>query len=295
MKTYRLIFSVLLVLLISFAGIAQVSRGTIKEGLKIESKILGKAVRYTIYLPFDYNTSDRYYPIVYLLHGYSDNDMGWLQFGEANMIADECISDRSIPPMIIAMPDGGVSWYINNFDGSVKYEDFFIKEFIPAIEAKYRVRPERRYRGIAGLSMGGFGTMIYALKYPDLFAACAPLSAAVFTDEETMGQDEKRWGNIGAGLFGPGLKGKDRITAHYNSNSPLYLIKNGNVEKLKSVRYYIDCGDDDFLYKGNAALHVLMRDMNIPHEFRVRDGGHTWIYWRTALPEALKFIGASFH
>src|SRR5690606_11939201 len=106
--------------------------------LTVESRILGKPVRYTVYLPYDYHTSTRYYPVVYLLHGYTDNDTGWLQFGEAHMIADELINDREIPPMIIVMPDAGVSWYVNNFDASVRYEDFFIDEFIPHIEAQYR-------------------------------------------------------------------------------------------------------------------------------------------------------------
>ena len=144
----------------------QVSRGTVKEGLTIQSKILGKEVRYTIYLPFDYETSNRYYPVVYLLHGYSDNDMGWLQFGEANMIADEGIANRDIPPMILVMPDGGLSWYINNYDNSVRYEDFFFQEFIPYIESHYRIRAEKKYRGIAGLSMGGNGTLIYSIQTP---------------------------------------------------------------------------------------------------------------------------------
>ncbi|MGE5499564.1 MAG: alpha/beta hydrolase, partial [Syntrophothermus sp.] len=278
MKTRLMLIVSILLLVFSVSSFSQYSRGTVKEGLKIESKILGKTVRFTVYLPFDYYLSDRYYPVVYLLHGYTNSDMGWVQYGEANMIADKGISEGDFPPMIIVMPDGGVSWYINNFDNSVKYEDFFTKEFIPHIESKFRVRTEKRFRGVAGLSMGGYGTLIYALKHPDMFAACAPLSAAVYTDEEIMTQSEERWTKVASILFGPGLKGKERITEHYNSNSPLYLIKNGNAEKLKSVRYYIDCGDDDFLYKGNAALHVLLRDMNIPHEFRVRDGGHQWTY-----------------
>jgi enterochelin esterase-like enzyme len=140
---------------------AQVSRGIIQKGLIIKSDILKKDVRYTVYLPFDYSASSRYYPVVYLLHGYGDNDMGWVQFGEANMIADESIATRQIPAMILVMPDGGVSWYINNFDNSVRYEDFFFEEFIPFIESKYRIRPEKRYRGVAGLSMGGFGAMVF--------------------------------------------------------------------------------------------------------------------------------------
>lgn len=288
----------LLLFTISVAGSAvwsQVPSGQVLEGLTVSSKILGKDVRYTIYLPPDYQTSTRRYPVVYLLHGYTDNDTGWLQFGEINLTADRGIAERQIPPMIIVMPDGGVSWYINDYQNKVRYEDFFFQEFIPYIDANYRTRPEKEFRGIAGLSMGGWGTLIYALRHPEMFAAAAAFSAAVWTDEEVTATDEKVYERIFAPLFGPGLKGKDRLTAHFRSYNPLDLVKTLPVEKIKTVRFYIDCGDDDFLYKGNAALHVALRDWKIPHEFRVRDGGHTWSYWRSGILDGLKFIGESFH
>jgi enterochelin esterase-like enzyme len=294
MKNY-IKFCLLLILLFSCNLFAQYAHGTVNEGLIIKSKILGKDVRYTVYLPFDYNTSERYYPVVYLLHGYTDNDMGWIQFGEANLIADKAIAEREIPSMILIMPDAGVSWYINNFDNSVKYEDFFIEEFIPYIESKYRIRAEQRYRGVAGLSMGGYGSLVYAMKHPDMFAACSALSAAVYTTEEYIEMSDEHWQRTESVLYGPDLKGDNRITKHLLSNNPLYILKNGDLDKIKSVRFYIDCGDDDFLYKGNSNLHILMRDLEIPHEYRVRDGRHYWPYWRSGLVDALAFIGASFH
>ncbi len=274
--------------------LAQISRGFVKEGLSIQSKILNKEVRYTIYLPFDYITSSRFYPIVYLLHGYTDNDMGWLQFGEVNMIADEAIAKREIPPMIIVTPDAGVSWYINNFDNTVMWEDFFIKEFIPFIELKYRIRKEKRYRGIAGLSMGGYGTLNFAFKYPDLFSAAAPMSAAIYTNEQVANFSPERWNKVEGILFGNNLVGKKRLTKHFNENDPLYLIDSLDVNKLKTVRYYIDCGDDDHLTIGNSLLHIKMVKLKIPHEFRMRDGRHNWKYWRSGLVNALKFIGKSY-
>jgi S-formylglutathione hydrolase FrmB len=273
----------------------QVSRGTVKEGLTINSSILHRQVRYTVYLPFDYETSTRYYPVVYLLHGYTDNDMAWIQFGEANMIADEAIAGMEIPSMILVMPDGGVSWYINNYNDSVRYEDFFFKEFIPFIESHYRIRTERSYRGIAGLSMGGYGTLVYALKHPDMFAACAALSAAIRTEDEMINMKTDQWENEFGNVYGPNLKGKNRITSHYLANDPFNIIKTSDSNKIKTVRIYLDCGDDDHLYKGNSTFHILLRDLNIPHEYRVRDGGHNWSYWRSGLKDALKFIGTSFH
>lgn len=284
-----------LLLFFSLICQAQIARGIVKEGLIINSKILGKDVKYTVYLPYDYDTSSRFYPVVYLLHGYTDNDIAWMQYGESNLIADEAISKREIPPMIFVMPDAGVSWYINNFDNSVRYEDFFITEFIPGVEKAFRIRTEKRYRGIAGLSMGGFGALLYTIKHPDLFTACAAFSAAVFTEEEIISAPDENYKNLNANLYGPGLKGKDRITPHLMANNPLYIFKSIDKKTLNGTRIYLDCGDDDFLYRGNSALHTLLRDLNIPHEYRVRNGAHTWSYWRSGLLDGLKFISESFH
>jgi S-formylglutathione hydrolase FrmB len=268
--------------------------GIIKESLKIKSTILGKEVEYSLYLPPDYDQSNRRYPVLYLLHGYSDDETGWTQFGETKAIADKQLQNMEMTSMIIAMPDGGVSWYINSADGKVKYEDFFIKEFIPHIDATLRTRAEKRYRGIAGLSMGGHGTMIMAVKYPHLFAVAAPLSAGVFTREELINMPEENWDTV----FGPPYgksKGEERLTDHLNKNWILSIVKDANADDLKKVKYYIDCGDKDFLIKGNMELHALLIDKKVPHEFRVREGIHNWDYWRTALPEVFKFVSKSFH
>jgi len=286
------VFSTFIATTFVFSLLAQ---GTLNESLRMESKILGKDVEYSIYLPPDYQTSNRSYPIVYLLHGYTDDEIGWVQFGEINRIADAAIIEGKIPPMIIAMPDAGVTWYINDHDGKVRYEDFFIQEFIPSIEKGFRVRSKREFRGVAGLSMGGYGALIYAMKYPDIFVAAAPLSAAIYTEEETLRTEQEDWDRVAGPMFGKGLEGEDRLTDHWKANNPFFLAKKLGTESLKKVSYYFDCGDDDFLYKGNAAIHVLFRDMGVPHEFRMRDGGHNWTYWRTGIADALEFIGARFH
>src|ERR1700754_4519691 len=160
------------------------SQGKVIEEQTVKSSILKRNVKFTIYLPADYETANRSYPVVYLLHGYSDDNTGWLQFGEINRYADKAIAEGTIPPMIIVMPDADSSWYINSYDGKEKYEDFFIKEFMPHVEKAYRIKTEKKYRGVAGLSMGGYGTLIYTMKYPQLFAAGAALSAAVVPDEQ---------------------------------------------------------------------------------------------------------------
>lgn len=271
------------------------STGKVIEQKTVKSIILGKDVKYSVYLPPDYDYSERSYPVVYLLHGYTDDNTGWLQFGEINRYADKAIADGTIPPMVIIMPKADSSWYINSFDGKVKYEDFFIKEFMPSVEKIYRIRAEKRYRAVAGLSMGGYGALIYALKYPGLFAAAAPLSAAVFTDDEIVSKNEDNWKITFGQLYGYNLKGKDRLNKAWYANSILKLVETKPADDLKKVRFYIDCGDDDFLIKGNCLLHLALTDKQVPHEFRMQDGAHNWTYWRAGITNALQFIGESFH
>ncbi|MGZ5438341.1 MAG: alpha/beta hydrolase [Candidatus Aminicenantales bacterium] len=277
-----------------FSG--DIAAGQVLEGLKLSSKVLGRDVAYAIYLPPDYAASTRRYPVVYLLHGYTDDESGWIQFGEVSLAADRAIAEREIPPMIIVMPDGGVTFYINDAAGKVRYEDMFVQDLIPYIDATYRTRASREFRGIAGLSMGGWGTLVQSLRHPELFAAGAAFSAAVWPDDEILGMKQENWDKLLGPLFGAaGLAGKARLTPHFREVSPLDLVKSLPEDSLKKVRYYIDCGDDDFLIKGNCALHLLLIDRKIPHEFRVRDGGHTWTYWRTGIVDGLKFIGQSFN
>ena len=271
------ILIVLLLITSALFSYAQ-TNGKVLETRKVKSAILNRDVRYTVYLPADYETSERNYPVVYLLHGYGDDNSGWLQFGEINRYADKAIAEGTIPPMIIVMPNGDSSFYINSYDGKEKYEDFFIKEFMPAVEKTYRIKAERKFRGIAGLSMGGYGTLIYALKYPELFAACAPLSAAVFDDDALLNMPEKSWDVTFGPLYGRDLKGKDRLNETWYKNSPLKIVESKSLDELKKVRYWIDCGDDDFLTKGNCLLHIALSEKKVPHEYRVRDGAHSWTY-----------------
>ena len=281
-------------LLISLSTLAQY-QGKVLEQKSVNSTILGRDVRYTIYLPPDYASSERSYPVVYLLHGYTDDNTGWLQFGEIDRYANKAIAEGTIPPMIIVMPNADSSWYINSYDGKEKYEDFFIKEFMPSIEKTYRIKAEKHYRGLAGLSMGGHGSLVYALKYPELFAAAAPLSAAIFDDVTLASMPDEHYNHVFGQLYGRGLKGKDRLNKAWYANSALKLVDEKSADALKQVRYWIDCGDDDGLSRANSLLHIALMEKHVPHEFRVRDGGHTWTYWRTGITDALAFIGTSFH
>lgn len=269
--------------------------GTVIEGLSLESKLMGQPVHYAIYLPPGYDTDQRSYPVLYLLHGYTDDETGWVQFGEAPRIADEEINKGTAPPMIIVMPDGGVTWYMDDYKGKTPWAGMFVKEFIPYIESRYRIRAKKEFRAIAGLSMGGYGALHLAMRHNDLFSSCVAMSAAVYTDEEITTMKDDRYEYVFGFLVGPGLKGDARINDTWKKFNPLHLLDEIPKEQLNRVRWFLDCGDDDFLYRGNSALHVKMRNLGIKHEYRVRDGKHEWPYWRSSLRTALGFIGTRFH
>lgn len=268
----------------------QAQHGQVFDELSMPSEILDSERKYAIYLPPDYDRSHRSYPVLYLLHGAGDDQTGWVQFGEVLHIADKAINEGEATPMIIVMPDAdtGQRGYFNNIKGNWNYEDFFFEEFMPYIESNYRIKGEKRYRAVAGLSMGGGGTFMYALHHPERFSSACPLSAS--TGPVSMDDVDRylRWMNAEDAT-------EKQKQEYFEKYSALYQMENLPEEDLKSVRWYIDCGDDDFLYEGNSLVHIAMRKREIPHEFRIRDGGHTWTYWRESLPTVLSFVSQAFH
>ena len=277
-----------LVLLQFFPLLAQT--GKVMDNLSLPSKILQGDRKYAIYLPPDYETSQRSYPVLYLLHGGGDDHTGWVQFGEVLHIADKTIREGKATPMIIVMPDAntGQRGYFNDIKGEWRYEDFFFQEFMPYIEKTYRIKGEKRYRAVAGLSMGGGGSFVYALRHPELFSSACPLSASTGPLNLAETKEFLKRRNIT-------LKSDAEAETYYKRHSVVELVNQVPDDQKKAVRWYIDCGDDDFLYEGNSLVHIAMRKKEIPHEFRVQDGGHTWTYWRNALPTVLTFVSEAFH
>ena len=274
------------------AALAQpVPMGRVQDDVSVRSRILGMDRKYAVYLPPDYETSARRYPVLYLLHGAGDDQTGWVQFGEVQRIADRAIFDGTATPMVIVMPDAntGRRGYFNDVRGDWRYEDFFFDELMPHVERTYRVKAEKRYRAVSGLSMGGGGAFMYALHRPDLFSSAAPLSAYV--------------GPLTLDAFREGLRRENRgpavsdaqAAAYYARHNALSLIAALPDSARTAVRWYVDCGDDDFLYEGNALAHIALKKREVPHEYRVRDGGHTWTYWRESLPTVLAFVSQAFH
>jgi enterochelin esterase-like enzyme len=293
LKVYALrrILFLLIVLLNEFnCTYSQGSR--ILEGVGFYSEILQMERKYSVYLPAGYESDHRYYPVLYLLHGGGGDHTTWIQSGEVKRIADHAINEGTATPMIIVMPNAkdSIKGYYNYIKGGFDYEDFFMEELIPHIEKTYRCRTKRRYRAVAGQSMGGGGTIFYALHHPGKFAAAAPLSAVTesWQPEDLVNKLERK------GIESVTDRHLEGYYQRYSIPEVLNAANKKHLQEIRSIRWYISCGDDDYLYEGNSLMHIAFRKAEIPHEFRVKDGAHNWSYWRQELPEVLHFVSLSF-
>ncbi|MBK7808742.1 MAG: esterase family protein [Saprospiraceae bacterium] len=266
------------------------------ESLSFYSKILGQEVKYSVILPEDYYKSNKKYPVVYLLHGLGDDETSWVEYGYFSQISDKVTKQCDVLPMIFIMPQGFRNYYVNDFAGTFLYQDMFVKELIPTIDSTFRTIADKSMRATMGYSMGGFGALVIPLKYPDMFAACVPLSVSIRTDEQYIKESSSGWDDQWGRLFGGvGTFGVSRLTDYYKKECPLYMIQNENIEQWKGLKIYIDSGDDEgTLAASNDKLHMVLTEKQIPHEYRVRDGGHEFAYWREAVPNGLRFISDAF-
>jgi S-formylglutathione hydrolase FrmB len=256
------------------------------------SKILGHPVPYCVILPSDYDankTSD--YPALYFLHGLGGNEQLLLNSGGLNMIQD-LRDQKRIGEFLIVAPDAGRSFYINSRDGKVRYEDFFIREFLPYIEGHYRVRAERKARGITGVSMGGYGALRFALRYPELFAVVSAHSPALIETLPNIKVSRDQAVAV-AEVLGKAF-GSPVDAAFWQRESPFTIVKDG--PRPAGLRIYFDCGtDDEFGFdKGNAQFDQLLTARGIPHEFHLYPGGHDWDYFAEHLPASFEFQSRGF-
>ena len=264
-----------------------------QKDFTLNSKILREYVKYSVFLPADYETDTQTrYSVVYMLHGLGDNNNSWNgDYLHANSKI-EFLEMQGLTKMIYVFPQGFASYYCNFYDGSYNYMDMFVNELIPLIDQTYRTIPDKQHRAITGYSMGGFGACALAEKHPEMFEACAPLSMSVRTDwqylEESQSGWENQWGIIFGGL---GERGEGRITEYYKQHCPIHYFNAENKEQLSTVHWYLICGDDEknLLYS-NDQLHCVMRDNCYDHEYRVVDGGHSSSVWNPALEEVLPWF-----
>ncbi len=256
----------------------------------LESKVLGASVKYNVYLPSGFDKSDKQYPVIYMLHGLSDTYTSWVERGGMQTVADELIGTGELREVVIIMPNAGGPDIHNTWNGYFNmpgwnYEDFFFKEFLPQVERKYRIISDKGHRAVMGLSMGGGGSTVYCQRHPDMFSSCYAMSAWL----------ENKQGQVG----GKDLK-KDKlyyVSNAVNEHSALAFIDNADdatLQALRTVKWFFDCGDDDFLVRLSFELHMKMKEKGVKSELRVRNGVHNWEYWHTALRTALPFASRNF-
>jgi enterochelin esterase-like enzyme len=292
MKTHLLIAITILLHISSYAQASETKphKGKINKELRFKSSILGYDVHYSIYLPPDYANSGKSYPVLFLLHGYTGDHTSWIKQGEINRIMDNGIARGEIEPMILVIPDGKYYWYINDYQEKARYEDFMFDEFLPFIDNTYRTIPDKGHRFVAGLSMGGYGSLVWAMHHPDKFSYCVALSASMF-NKEGMAQMPDQLYRYMSLLYGaPEAKGNDRVTEHFILNSPLDMAETNPVDSLRSVKWFIDCGMQDQLSAVNKELDGIFTKRNIDHVYHSREGRHDWLFWREGIYQGLKFI-----
>lgn len=256
----------------------------------IRSQILGEWVKYNVYLPngFEHNTTS-HYPVVYLLHGFTDTYSAWAEKGQMQTVADELIETGEAVPMVVIMPNAGGPRTYETWNGYFnmpgwRYEDFFFQELLPQAEAKYRAGGSKEQRAVMGLSMGGGGSTVYGQRHSDLFSSVYAMSAWLDSDGGRQRQ--------------PGVDDKVYlVTKAVHEHSALDYVRQADeasVKQLRSVKWFIDCGDDDFLFDLNIQLYQLMRQKHIKSELRIRNGQHNWEYWHQAIRMALPFVSRNF-
>lgn len=240
----------------------------------LQSQILNRGVPYCAMLPPSYaQDKARHYPVAYYLHGLGDNEQSLVNLGGWS-IYDRLMREKKIGEFVMLAPAGFTSFYINSRDGKFRYEDFFLHEFLPAMEKKYRIGRTRSQRGILGISMGGYGALHYAFKYPQMFAAVSANMPALIEHlppELSQPWQQKLMGTI---------FGDPPDMAFYEKNSPFHLARTAPPPALRHMAIYFDCGAGDRygFSAGSIAMDKLFTQRGIPHEAHIYPGGHNWTY-----------------
>ena len=263
-------------LLLLSTSLAQAGEIVTRE---INSAALNRVWKYNVYLPTGYESGDKKYPVLYLLHGNAQSYQSWTNNGKIQATADALIASGEIPAVVIVMPDAGTSWYV---DRKEKMETAILKELMPDVEKNLRTVTTREGRFIAGLSMGGFGAMRFAMQYPEMFAAAALLSPAIYDPAPPETSSLRRVNVFGAPNF------DTEVWKTYNYPA----LWDAYIAKKTPVPMYINSGDDDnFMIEYDATVfYSLLRKNKQPAELRIVDGAHDWPVWSSTIGDAMKYI-----
>jgi S-formylglutathione hydrolase FrmB len=262
------------------------------------SRILKHPVHYCVYLPAGYDPGEaqhpaQTYPVLYFLHGLGDNERTLFNSGGWTLL-DDLRRQHKMGEFLIVAPEGGQTFYINSADGSVRYSDFFLQEFIPLIETKYRIGKGRNNRAISGISMGGYGAFRFAFAHPEMFSAVSAQSAALITESprelDTADRSGAPMAKMLAAVFGSPID-----VPHWKQNSPFVLVQR-NLAGVRKLAIYFNCGQDDNygFEKGAAALHAQLENEAVKHEYHLYPGDHSLSYFLAHFTEVMEFHSQAF-
>lgn len=255
---------------------------------KLQSGLMAREMPYRVLLPTMYAKTDKKYPVIYLLHGLTGHFDNWT---DKTKLAEYLAAYN----FIVVTPEGNDGWYTDSSSvPNDKYESYIIKELIPEIDKKFRTDATRESRVIAGLSMGGYGSIKFGLKYPEMFALVGSFSGAFGAPSlsvKTLGSGWKALTDSIAGVYG------DDDSQTRKDNDIYRITREANPGKLKTLPFiYISCGTEDFLIQENRNFNSLIVEKKIPHEFRELPGVHDWKFWDAQIQEFLRvanrFVGA---
>jgi S-formylglutathione hydrolase FrmB len=290
MSRAKLALALLALLSCVSPGAAAQTAGRV-ECQSVKSKILARSVPYCILLPPSYDVQKtQRYPVLYFLHGLGDNEQMFLHSGGWNLVED-LWEQHQLGEFLIVTPAAGASFYVNSHDGKQHYEDFFLREFMPSMEGRYRIAATRATRGVAGFSMGGYGALRIAFLHPELFGSVSVHSAALMEKLPNI--------SVANAAQNPRMRvlgdvfGSPPDRAFWDRNNPLALARTAPIAGLK---IYFDCGSEDG-YGFNAGAEVLdkiLSSRHIAHEFHIYPGGHDWAYFAEHLPASLEFEAEAF-
>ena len=249
------------------------------ETIQFHSALVGKTLPYSVVLPVDYRVSARRYPVLYLLHGWAGHYTDWATHTN---VAEYAAQYR----IIIVTPEGNDGWYTDSATvASDKYATYILNELIPDVQRRYRTIESRYGRGIAGLSMGGYGALKFGLKSPGTFAFVGSLSGALAATTWTE-EDLKSFKGINDSLvaaFGA------RDSGQRKAENIFEIARGVSVSRATALPYfYFDCGTEDFFLGVNEQFAALLSEKKIAHEFRELPGAHGWQYWDQQVRELLK-------
>ncbi len=246
------------------------------EERTLHSASLGRDVPYSIVLPADYaSAKNRRYPTLYLLHGLTGAYTNW----QTNT---RLLAYAVHYPLIIVLVEGGNSWYTNAATPPEdRYEDYVLKDLIPDVDKNFRTHADRKHRAMAGLSMGGYGAMKFALRSPETFIFAGSFSGAFGITRDPKSQ--KMYAKFGLHkVFGP-------LDVAFKSENDISIL--AAKSKAASLPYlYFDCGAEDPFLEQNRDFDKLLNIRKIAHEFHELPGNHNWKYWDQQLEAMLQVL-----